>query len=501
MNPLTYKKHRIHIRNEKPILREKAYILYWMQAYRRFSSNHSLDYAIAIAKELGKELIVYEGLRMDYPWSSKRIHQFIMEGMVENQKDAKNLNINYWCYVETPNQPAQGLLKKISEKAALIITDDFPCFIIPEQTEKLAKKIDCQLVSVDGNGIIPLDLYGEHASSARVLRIRMHKLVSEAYVQQAITDHKPQTTKHLQTKPPFTPFSCEEKDIDRILQSIPFPNQVAPFYGTKGGRKEALRLLDSFLVDKLSRYDTDRSHPNRPEHSPVSLLSPYLHFGHISAEEIISSVLNKDLIDEKWAPDLLNIDFRGKREGYFSNQNYINSFLDELITWRDIGFLLFWKNPSRSKGLEELPNWAKENFNRHRNDKREYNYSLEEWKLGQTHDPIWNAGQKELYHTGRMQNYIRMLWGKKIIEWSPSPEEAFATMEELNNLYAYDGRNPNSYTGILWCFGMFDRPWFPERNVLGNVRYMSSDSTKKKFKLGSYLDYVASLTSHQESLF
>ncbi|MCC5814326.1 MAG: deoxyribodipyrimidine photolyase [Leptospira sp.] len=479
-----------------------------MQAYRRLASNHALDFAYNKAIELGKTLIVYEGLRMDYPWNSERIHKFILEGMCDNKKEAEKLGLPYWCYVETPKNPSKGLLAKISQQACLIVTDDFPCFIIPEQIERLSEKVDCSVIAVDGNGIIPLNLYGNFASAARVLRTRIHKLIPEAYIHQATPHYtKSKIQKAIQLDPtkvkaPFTLFSCEEKDIATTLKLIPFQNDVKPFEETRGGRKEALKILQDFLVSKLPRYGSERSNPNSPDKVPSSLMSPYLHFGHISSEEIISAVLDISISDNgKWAPDLLNPDFRGKRENFYSNKEFVNSYLDELITWRDTGYQWFWQKPSFRKNLDELPNWVKDNFAKHKKDKRDYQYTKEEWMLGKTHDPIWNAAQNELRITGRMHNYMRMLWGKKVIEWSPTIEEAFDLLEEMNNLYAYDGRNPNSYTGILWCFGMFDRPWFPERNVLGNIRYMSSDSTKKKFKLASYLDYVAKLTDTQGSLF
>ncbi|MCB1177504.1 MAG: deoxyribodipyrimidine photolyase, partial [Leptospiraceae bacterium] len=189
---------------------------------------------------------------------------------------------------------------------------------------------------------------------------------------------------------------------------------------------------------------------------------------------------------------------RGKREGYFHKEISVNSFLDELLTWRDIGYLMFWKERSFNKNLKILPEWLKNNLETHKNDKREFIYSKSELENSKTHDIAWNAAQTELKLTGRMHNYLRMLWGKKLIEWTKSYEIAFSILEDFNNKYAYDGRNPNSYTGILWCFGLFDRPWFPERNIFGNIRYMSSDSTMKKFKMKSYINYIDSLTGEGE---
>jgi deoxyribodipyrimidine photo-lyase len=501
---------RIRIVNNKPLLTDRPILLYWMQANRRLAWNHSLDYAIYLAKKWDKELVVYEGLRMDYPWNSPRIHQFIIEGMIDNQKEAKQLGINFWSFLETKSNPARGILKKISNLACAIVTDDFPCFIIPEQIKNLSEKIDCRLFAVDGNSITPIGYYEKFLSAARILRPRMHKQFSENYVKRAnpsYTKTKLTSVSKTKTTAPFVEWSGGEKELFKSLNEISFTHSIPGYTGVRGGRKEGLRLLNDFLENKLYRYATDRSNPSDPNHVAVSSLSPYLHFGHISVEEVITAVLDSSEFktskgkSTQWAPDRLNFSYVGKNQNFFSTIPSVDSFLDELITWREIGYQLFWQKPEFRKGLECLPDWAKTNFEIHRKDKREFSYTREEWMLGKTHDPIWNSAQKELYTTGRMHNYMRMLWGKKIIEWSPNIEEAYNLMEDLNNLYAYDGRNPNSYTGILWCFGLFDRPWFPERNVLGNVRYMSSDSTRKKFKLTTYLNYIEKISNPQGVLF
>jgi len=195
-----------------------------------------------------------------------------------------------------------------------------------------------------------------------------------------------------------------------------------------------------------------------------------------------------------WSPAVLDAHAVDRREGFFCRDPDVNAFLDEAVTWRDLGLHWHWARRGEPVSLERaLPAWARATLDAHRADRRAHIYTLDEWEAGATHDPLWNAAQRELVATGTIHNYMRMLWGKKVLEWSRTPEEAYATLEHLNNKYAVDGRDPNSYTGILWCFGLFDRPWAPERAVLGSVRYMSSENTQKKFGLGPYLDYVASL--------
>ncbi|WP_210410712.1 deoxyribodipyrimidine photolyase [Leptospira yanagawae] len=491
---------RIRICNDKEVLLNKPYVLYWMQAYRRFDANHAFSHAVKLAKELKKELIVYEGLRMDYPWNSKRLHQFIVEGMLENQTRADELGVQFWPYLETPKNPAKGLLKEICEGAAVVVTDDFPCFIIPEQTKKLAGKIQCQLLSVDGNSLLPFSSFEKPASAARILRLWIHKELIRNLPKSNTIIWKKEDLLTLNGKRKIPQKIGIPKNVLDLLETIPFQNDVSPVKGVKGGRSEALRLLNEFIKQKLDLYSTKRSEPNRPELTATSGLSPYLHFGWIGLEEIFYAVLQQST-QGKWNPERMSHQKPGDRENFYSPSHAANHFLDELITWRDIGYLFFWKDKPQKIDLNDLPNWVKENFKKHKMDHREYTYTLEQFESANTHDELWNAAQIELVKTGKMHNYMRMLWGKKVIEWTNSYEEAFSILEHLNNKYAYDGRNPNSYTGILWCFGLFDRPWFPERNVFGNVRFMSSDSTKKKFKMNSYLEYIGELSGKSNSLF
>lgn len=491
---------RIRNCNQKPFTNHGKYILYWMQAYRRFDSNHAFFYAYSLAKKYNKELIVYEGLRADYPWNSKRIHKFILEGMYDNQTRADELGINYWPFVESKFNPAKGILKEISKDAVAIVTDDFPCFIIPEQITKLASKVNCPLYAVDSNSLLPLSRFEKEASAARILRIWIHKEFLKGFpkFREQTWEKKDLEGLHQNSKPPKG-FGLP-KDLDSLLNTFDFKENVSPAKGVKGGRNEALRILKSFVSKKLADYETGRSNPNPPELTATSGLSSYLHFGYIGIEEIFWSVLETSS-KGKWNPERISHQKPGDREHFYSKSTSANHFLDELITWRDIGYLFFWKNKPSSINLENLPDWVKSNFKKHKSDTREYLYTLEQFESAKTHDELWNAAQIELIKTGKMHNYMRMLWGKKVIEWTNTYEEAFQILEHLNNKYAYDGRNPNSYTGILWCFGLFDRPWFPERNVFGNVRFMSSDSTKKKFKMKSYLEYIGELSGTSDSLF
>ncbi len=163
------------------------------------------------------------------------------------------------------------------------------------------------------------------------------------------------------------------------------------------------------------------------------------------------------------------------------------AFLDQLVTWRELGYNMCVHRPDYDR-YESLPDWARATLELHAPDRRDPTYTLDQFAAAETHDPVWNAAQRQLVRDGALHNYLRMLWGKKILEWTESPREALDVMIELNNRYALDGRDPNSYSGIFWMLGRYDRAWGPERPIFGKIRYMSSDSTIRKLKMKQYLE-------------
>ncbi len=530
----TFKDQRIRVVNDHVPNRSGDFVLYWMQAYRRLNHNHALDFAIQRAKDFKKPLVIFEGLRLDYPWANDRHHYFILSGMRENSIQAQKMKLNYWPFVEKTRHQGRGLLKKIAKKAVMIVTDDFPTFIIPRQYNHLAQQVNCPLFAVDSNSIVPLKMLGEPVKMAAHLRPRIHRQFAEAW--QHRSNDKPEITPSLcQSIDPifethafethafethaFETHSFENKHkIDPLiswLETLPIDHSVAIIPHKIGGYPHAKNVLDTFVSKKLNDYAEGRNQPSDPESQSASGLSPYLHYGHISIEEVIDTVLQSE---GDWTPEMLNSTCRGKREGFFHRDNNINGFLDEAITWRDVGYhwhymqephrcyeqaqqdklRLGWDYPTFCGLQSSLPAWAWLSLSKHEADQRDYLYSLEKFEKAQTHDPLWNAAQKELVMTGRIHNYLRMLWGKKVLEWSKSPEHAYFILEHLNNKYALDGRDPNSYTGILWCFGLFDRPWAPERKVFGVIRFMSSANTAKKYSLDDYYRYIHRLTAMKE---
>jgi len=253
-----------------------------------------------------------------------------------------------------------------------------------------------------------------------------------------------------------------------------------PAVDLEGGFEAGERRMEEFLSGAIDRYTEDRNHPDKGE---TSGLSPWLHFGHLSSHQIFDELTK----NEGWNRDADVPKATGSREGWWGMSANAEGFIDQLVTWRELGFNMCAHRSDYDR-YESLPAWARQTLEDHEKDPRPHLYSLADLEASRTHDPIWNAAQTELRETGRLQNYLRMLWGKKILEWSPTPRDALTAMIELNNKYALDGRDPNSYSGIFWVLGRYDRAWGPERPIFGKIRYMSSENAKRKLRMADYLN-------------
>ena len=477
--------HRVFKRNKKDPNPQGNYVLYWMQINRRFHYNYALEYAVGWANKLGKPLLIYEGLNCDYPWASDRIHHFMMEGMKENLEYAVDHGLNYYSYLEDEADAGKGLLYRLAENACCVISDEYPVFIMRQHNKKVSSRLDIPYITVDSNGIIPLGITDKDPYSAYFFRKIMQKHFLECFTHPPKKDPLEDLENNEKIKLPkdFIDRYPEAKsaldNMDTFIGKLPIRHDISVL-DMQGTRQAALGKLGQFINYGLLEYDDKR---NDPDEKKTSGLSPWLHFGKISEYEIVKAVLDHQ--PKGW--DLDDITFNsGSTGGFFNGDPNIDGFLDEVITWREVGFHFAHHRPDYAE-FDSLPDWALETLKKHATDPREYVYSFEELEQSQTHDEIWNAAQTQLREEGIIHNYLRMLWGKKVIQWTPDPRTALDYLIELNNLYAIDGRDPNSYSGIFWCFGRFDRAW-QERPIFGKTRYMTSESTRKKVKLKKYLD-------------
>lgn len=481
---------RVHPLNHAGLRRDGAFVLYWMIAQRRLTWNFALDRAVEWARELGRPLVILEPLRSDYPWASARHHRFVLDGMRDHRDRTRGRPVLYHPYVEPERGAGKGLVSALGDQACVVVTDHAPYFFFPRMVAAAARQLPVRLEAVDSNGLLPLGEPGRDFTAAFHFRIHLHKVLLEHVGDRP----RPDPLAGNPLADPFellTPGGPLRGTLDRWpaasdalldgsagLDAFPVDQSVTPV-PFAGGPREGGRRLSHFMDRSLSLYHEKR---NDPDTEAGSRLSPYLHWGHVSVHEIFQEVEAR----EGWTPLRVNPHHRGKRAGWWGMSPEAESFLDELLTWRELGFNEWVRGGPAIETFESLPEWARHTLLEHAGDERPSCYDLAAFDEARTHDPLWNAAQRELREEGTIHNYLRMLWGKKILEWSADPRDALEIMLELNNRYAVDGRDPNSTTGIMWVLGRYDRGW-PERAIYGKVRSMSSDSTRRKVSVDNYL--------------
>jgi len=477
---------RIRAANSRPANPDGEYVLYWMIAQRRTTWNFALQHAVAEAQARRQPLVVLEALRSGHRWASDRIHRFVLDGMQDNAKRLNRAGITYYPYVEPSAAAGRGLLETLAVPASLVITDEFPCFFLPRMVAAIAERLRVQLDVVDSNGILPLSMApGEFPTAYAFRRFLQRTLPVHLEVFPAPDPLRGWRAPAAAVELPAEVLQRWPRVPDELLQggaralaALPIDHAVG-VAEQRGGALAGARRLEDF-IDILPRYVEEHS---EPEADVTSGLSPYLHFGHVSAHAVVHAVLEQ----EEWSPQHLSAQTAGKRQGWWGTTAPAEAFLDQVVTWRELGYVFCAARPADYDKFESLPEWARATLTKHARDKRVHLYDRAAFETANTHDPLWNAAQMQLRREGRIHNYLRMLWGKKIIEWSRSPQDALDIMLELNNRWALDGRNPNSYSGIFWVLGRFDRPWGPERPVFGTIRYMSSDNTARKFHVAEYV--------------
>jgi len=445
---------RITALNDRQV-RQGQYVLYWMQAAQRAQWNHALEYAIERANELKLPVVAAFGLTADFPEANLRHYHFMLQGLRETQDALAKRGIRLAVRAESP----VTCIPKLAKQAALVVVDEGFLRVQRHWRAEVAEKVACPIEEVETNLIVPVEEAAEKENfSAGTFRPRIKKKL-DAYL-------VPLKQRKLGKKSLALKLDgLDLTDIAKVAKALKVDTSVGPAPGFAGGAKEAKRRLRHFIKHTLERYDTHRNDPNA---DGVSNLSPYLHFGQISPLQIALEV--------------------GAAEGRGKD-----AYLEELIVRRELSFNFVYYN-EQYDSYDALPPWALRTLNYHARDKREYLYSLEEFETAATHDPYWNAAQQEMVLAGKMHGYMRMYWGKKILEWSASPQEGFRIALALNNKYELDGRDPNGFAGVAWCFGKHDRAW-AERPVFGKVRYMNAAGLKRKFDADAYVSKIERLAS------
>jgi deoxyribodipyrimidine photo-lyase len=442
--------------NDRPT-RPGRYVLYWMQASHRAEYNHALEYAVREANEQKLPVVAFFGLTENFPEANLRHYTFLVEGLQDAHMALDRRGIRL---VVRHGSPEDAVLE-LAEDASLVVTDRGYLRIQKNWREKAASKVPCAMIQVETDAVVPVETASEkEAYSAAVHRPRIHRELGRFLVPLMETKV---TRDSLDIK--LASLNMK-KPPDDLLRSLSVDRSVLPAKAFQGGTSRAKRLLDDFIARKLPHYAEHRADPSSDYSSG---LSPYLHFGQISPLCIALKV----------------------RAAKTAPQEAKGAFLEELIVRRELSLNFVHYNASYDS-FSSLPEWPIKTLKKHSRDRRPWLYSRKELENARTHDLFWNAAQREMVVTGRMHNTMRMYWGKKILEWSATPEEAFQTALYLNNKYELDGRDPNSFAGIAWCFGKHDRPW-KERDIFGTVRYMNAEGLRRKFKIDVYVKKINEL--------
>ncbi|MDA3895077.1 MAG: deoxyribodipyrimidine photo-lyase [Desulfobacteraceae bacterium] len=451
------------------------FVLYWMQQSQREHWNHALEYAIITANETKKPVVVVFGLTTRYPEANLRHYSFMLQGLFDTMQALKSRGIRMIILGDDPDRTALEAGSHASE----IICDRGYTRIQKHWREIVAKESACRLTQVESDVVVPIETVSEKAEyAARTIRPKIHKNLSRFLV----------PVKKVILKNQSLSFDISRLNLNNILADNSRPtddNQQALILGNldlddsispvtrffHGGFSHAKKRFDAFLKNSIQNYS---QHSNQPQTDDTSCMSPYLHFGHISPVYLALRIQNEKTPDTE------------------IHQAAKDDFQEQLIVRRELAVNFIHFTPNYDT-YDCLPDWAKKTLNEHEKDRRPVIYSIKELEQAQTRDPYWNAAMEEMKTTGFMHNYMRMYWGKKILEWSSSPHSAFETTLLLNNKYFLDGRDANSFAGVAWIFGKHDRAW-KERDIFGKVRYMNAAGLERKCDINGYVRKVGQLT-------
>ena len=445
---------RVQQLNDVDIRFDSDYVLYWMQGSQRAEYNHALEYAVRQANDIGLGVVVVFGIMDDYPEANLRHYTFMLEGLAETQALLAKRGIK--MVVRRGSPPDEAL--ELGQDAAMIVCDRGYLKHQRLWRDKIAQKSPCRVVQVESDVIVPLETVSSKAEyAARTIRSKIQN-----HLEDYLIELKPVKVQHSTVN-----ISVDGLDLKQpadVLASLTIDRSVpAVTRFFKGGTSQAKKIFGNFIRSKLKNYE---KHHNQPQTDDISHMSMYLHFGQISPLYLALRINKTDhrLDSAKGA------------------------FLEELIVRRELAANFVYYNKNYDN-YDCLPDWAQKTLTDHQKDRRPYTYTRKQLEAANTHDPYWNAAMNEMKYTGYMHNHMRMYWGKKILEWSSSPELAFRNTLTINNKYFLDGRDPNSYAGVAWIYGVHDRAW-PQRPIYGKVRCMTASGLERKCDIQGYVSKV-----------
>jgi deoxyribodipyrimidine photo-lyase len=447
---------RVRVLRDGPPDPEGECVVHWMQRAQRGHENAALNLAIALGNALRKPILSVFGLTPSYPQAQRRHYRFLLEGLVDARQALAARGVPLVVRLGSPSEVVCAVAREV--RAAIVVGDENPLRIGEQWRREVAERLSVPLRLVDADVVVPTSLFPKQEYAARTIRPKIHRVLNEFL--RPLPDPAAQVQWPSERLP-----AGEDLDIAGLLDRLGVggASEVA---GYIGGWTEAQRRLKRFIADRLPQYASGR---NQPVPYRTSELSAHLHFGHIGPTTIALAVRSSGAPPES-----------------------VEAFLEELIVRRELAINFVARNRDYDR-LAGCPAWGRATLSKHASDPRPVVYSEQQLEAAQTGDPIWNAAQKEMLLTGRMHNYLRMYWAKKILEWTPDPETAYGLAVRLNDTYFMDGRDPNGYVGVAWAIGgLHDRPW-SERPIFGTIRYMSASGIRRKLDIEAYIRWVAEI--------
>jgi len=448
---------RLRDLNAEPIRVRGSYVVYWMQRAQRARYNHALEHAIRLANQQGLPLLAAFALTPRFPAGNRRSYAFMLEGLRQTQADLAARGIPLLLGRGEP----PSILAELAAEAACVVTDRGYLRVERAWRRELARGLACRLVQVETDAVVPAEVTSNKEEyAARTIRPRIHRHLAAYLAPLEETPLERGGLEHpLARAAPWDATAA-------LLDDLDLPAEPRPVPSWRGGPDVARRLLDAFIADGLASYADDR---NQPGSATTSGLSPYLHFGQISPLEVALRVRAQEAAHPESAA----------------------AFLEELVVRRELAINMCLHHPAYDR-IACLPDWARATLAEHAADPRPVAYSAAQLEAGRTHDPYWNAAQHEMRLTGKMHGYMRMYWGKKLLEWTPDPATGYDLAVALNDRYELDGRDPNGYAGVAWCFGKHDQAW-KERPIFGKVRYMNARGLERKYDMAAYVERIEAL--------
>jgi deoxyribodipyrimidine photo-lyase len=435
--------------DDKPPRNRGEFVLYWLRSTHRTDDNFALAFAIEQANTLRLPVLVYQELTHDYPWASDRLHTFALQGVIDLYEEFERLGIQYALSL------SHGPLLALAERAALVVTDYFPTADAVRHLDAVRGEIKAPLVAVDSCTVVPLRYHGRLYDTAASIRPVLLRGLRQFLLPSPQVEPRVRRPVEL----PFEPVRPTDATIPALVAACAVDHTVPPVSAFRGGITAARARLRRFLEHGFPRYLEAYEDPN--DDDGTSRLSPYLRFGHISIHEVLRAVQEPDLPDQ------------------------YEKFLDEALVWRELAHNFTFHDPAHFS-VQGIPYWAAEELRRGEHDPRPAIYSAADLEGARTDEELWNAAQRAYLVDGWMHHTVRMLWGKAVLQWTTTAAECFRILLRLNNKYALDGSDPNSYAGIHWIHGKFDHPFY-RRPIYGAVRYQSLKSARKRFDVRAYV--------------